>query len=79
MLGVLHERQPDASCISGWVMERTAFAMIRRAVSPMPIGRTPGCLLSAMRRHARSGPRDEECTHEVLILMATDARGAEVS
>ena len=27
-----------------------------------------------MRQHARSGAKDEGCTYEVLILMATDAR-----
>ena len=36
-------------------MVRTALAMIRWAVSPMPIGHTPGCLLRAIRRHASSG------------------------
>ena len=37
------------------VTVRTALAMMRRAVSPMPIGLTPGFLSSAMRRQASRG------------------------
>ncbi len=33
---------PAVSCMSCLVMERTALAIIRLAVSPTPIGRTPG-------------------------------------
>ena len=55
-------------------MERTALAIMRRAVFAMPIGRTPGCLSSVIRRHARSRAMDEGCTYVLLILMATDTR-----
>ena len=36
-------------------MVRTALAMMRRAVSPIPIGRTPGRLSRAIRRLASRG------------------------
>ena len=58
----LSHQSSVASCISGFMMKRTALAIIRRAVSPMPIGRTPGCLSSAMRRQASSGAMDAGCT-----------------
>ena len=45
----------------------------------MPIGRTPGCLSSAMRRQARSGAIDDGCTYEVQTLIATEAREAQRS
>ena len=47
--------QPDASWMSCLIKDRVALAIILRAVSPMPIGRTPGFLSSAMSRHARKG------------------------
>ena len=60
-------------------MERTALAMIRQDLSPIPIGQTPGCLSSAIRRQARSGAIDDGCTCEVQTLTATEAREAQRS
>ena len=51
-------RHPVVFCTSGLVMERTALAIIRLAVSPMPIGCTPGFLSSAIRRQASRGAKD---------------------
>ena len=48
-------RKPEASCTSHFVMESIALAIIRLAVSPMPIGQTLGFLSSAIRRQARRG------------------------
>ena len=42
----------------------------------MPIGRTPGCLLKAIRRQARRGAIDEGCTYVVQILVATETNAA---
>ena len=36
-------------------MDRMALAMICLAVSPMPIGWTPGFLSRAIKRHAKMG------------------------
>ncbi len=47
--------EPVVSCTSGLVIVRIALAMIRLTVSPIPIGRTPGFLLRAIRRHASKG------------------------
>ena len=66
-------RQPEASCMSGFIPDSTAFAKIRRAVSPMPIGRTPGFLSRAISRQARRGDIDIGSTYEVHIL-ATRAK-----
>ncbi len=46
---------PVASCMSTLVIKRMALAMIRLAVSPIPIGRIPGHLLRAISRQANSG------------------------
>ena len=51
------------------MMAMTALAMIQQAVSPMPIGRTSGCLSIAMRQRAKSGAIDEGCTCIVQTLM----------
>ena len=67
-------RQPEASWMSGFATDITALAIIRRAVSPMPIGRTPGFLFRAMSRQARRGERDFWSTYDVHILLATRAR-----
>ena len=46
--------------------------MIRRATSPIPIGRTPGHLSSAIRRQATNASRrDGSGTKVVQILLAT--------
>ena len=51
-------RQPEACWISGLTTLRTALATILRAVSPIPIGRTPGHLSSAIRRQERKEETD---------------------
>ena len=43
------------SMMSLLVTDRVALAMMRRGVSPMPIGLTPGFLSRAMRRQANRG------------------------
>ena len=55
--------EPAASCTSSLITARTAFAMIRLAVSPMPMGRTPGHLSRAISLQARKGasPRGSRC------------------
>ena len=50
------------------------MAIIRRAVSPMPIERTPGFLSRAISRQARRGEIDFGSTYDVQILLATEAR-----
>ena len=50
--------QPVAAWTSGRMVCRTALAMMRLAVSPMPIGRTPGCLSRAINRQARNDDTD---------------------
>ena len=67
-------RQPEASWMSGFASDITALAIIRRPVSPMPIGRTPGFLSRAMSRQARKGERDFGSTYRVHILLATSAK-----
>ena len=47
--------EPTASWMSPLVILSTALAMIRLATSPIPMGRTPGFLLRAIRRQAMSG------------------------
>ena len=66
-------RQPEASCTSDFVMESIALAIIRLAVSPMPLGRTPGFLSSAIRRQARRGETHLGSTRDVQSLFATRA------
>ena len=66
-------RHPEASWTSDLTTDSTALAMIRRAVSPMPMGRTPGLLSRAMRRQASRGEIDFGSTSEVQILLAVDA------
>ena len=55
-------------------MVRMALAMIRLAVSPMPIGRTPGFLLRAIRRQANRGAVMEGSTMSVQRHRAVLAR-----
>ena len=50
-----------------------ALAMIRLAVSPTPIGQTPGFLSSATRREARRGARLAGSTNSVHKRFATPA------
>ena len=60
--------------MSGFTTNSTALAIIRRTVSPMPIGRTPGFLSRAISRQARRGEIDFGSTYEVQILLATRAK-----
>ena len=48
-------RHPEVSCTSGLAMKSIALAIIHLAVSPMPIGRTPGFLSRAIRWQASRG------------------------
>ena len=48
--------------------------MTRLAVSPIPIGSTPGFLLRAMRRQARKGVMREGSTNLMLRRLVTSAR-----
>ena len=50
---------------------RTAFAMMRLAVSQIPMGLIPRFLLMAMRRHAKSREILLGSTKEVQIHTAT--------
>ena len=52
--------------------------MILRAVSQIPIGRTPGCLSKAISRLASRGPTLTGSTKDEHILLATDASEAQV-
>ena len=61
-------------CLVSLLINSTALAMIRRAVSPMPIGRTPGFLSRAMSRQARRGEIALGSTYEVQILLVTIAK-----
>ena len=51
-----------------------AFPMVLLAVSPTPMGRTPGLLSSVIRRHAVRGAIPCGSTYVVHILFATRAR-----
>ena len=66
--------EPTASWMSILVTARVAFVMIRLAVSPIPIGRTPGFLLRAMRRQARKGVMREGSTKLMQRRLVTSAR-----
>ena len=59
--------------MSAFTIDSTALAIIRLAVSPMPMGRTPGFLFRAMRRQASRGEMDFGSTNEVQILLAVEA------
>ena len=53
--------------------------MIRRAVSPMPIGLTPGHLSRAIRRQATKADKLFGSTKEQQILLAVEARASQRS
>ena len=62
--------QPEASWMSGFITDSTTLAKICRcAVSPMPIGRTPGFLSRALSRQARRGDKDFGSTYDVHTHM----------
>jgi hypothetical protein len=52
------------------------FPMIRLAVSPTPIGLTPGCLSRATRRHATKAERLFGSIKVQQILLAVEARAS---
>ena len=56
------------------IVNRTALAMILPAVSAIPIGHTPGFLLSAIRQHASRGAMHFGSMSVVQILFATRDR-----
>ena len=62
-------RHLDAFWTSVFTTDSTALAMIRLAVSPMPMGRTPGVLSRAMRRQASSGEMDFGSTVEAHKML----------
>ena len=59
--------------MSGLTTHSTDLAIIRLATSPMPIGRTPGFLSRAMRRHASRGEMHLGSTYDVQIHFAAMA------
>ena len=56
------------------MIDKMVLAMIRLAVSPIPIGRTPGFLSSAMRRQDKRGAILAGSTRSVHSLCAVRAR-----
>ena len=60
--------------MSCFITESTALAIIRRTVSPMPIGRTPGFLFKPISRQARRDEIDFGSIYEVHILLANRAK-----
>ena len=60
--------------MSGFTIDSTALAIIRRAVSPIPIGRIPGFLSRAISQQSKRGEIDFGSTYEVQILLATRAK-----
>ena len=66
-------KHPEASWTSALTTDSTALAMICCAMSPMPMGRTPGLLSRAMRRQASRGEIDFGSMSEMQILLAVDA------
>ena len=55
------------------------FAIILLAVSPIPIGRTPGFFERAIRRLANSGVMECGSTYVEQILLATSASDSQRS
>ena len=70
---------PMASCMSGFAIERTALVMMHLAVSPIPIGRTPGLLSNAIKRHARVGAIISGSKKGVQILLVVIASELHIS
>ena len=66
-----------ASWISSPMVVRIAFPMMRLAVSPMPIGLTPGHLSRAINRQATNADRLFGFTKEQHILLAVDAKASQ--
>ena len=59
--------------MSAFTKDSTALAIIRLAVSPMPMGRTTGFLFRTMRQQASRGEMDFGSTNEVQILVEVEA------
>ena len=70
-------RQLEASWMSGFITDSTAFAKIHLAVSPMPIGQTPGFLSRAISRQPRRGDIYLGSTYEVYIHILLASRAKE--
>ena len=66
-------REPAASWMSPRTTTRTDLAMIRPAISPIPIGLTPGHLPKAISLQARSGETVEGSIYEEQRCLATSA------
>ena len=66
--------KPQASAISGPTTRKIDLATILLSTYPTPIGRTPGFLSSAMRRHAKNGARPSLSTSLVASNRATQAK-----
>ena len=58
-------RGPAADCMPSLMVLTIALQMIRRTVSPIPIGRTLGSLSRAMRRQATNDDRLAGSTKDV--------------
>ena len=56
-----------------------AFPMILRAVSPIPMGRTPGHLSRAISLHATNADSPLGSTKQVQSRLATDASVLQIS
>ena len=67
-------KEPAASWMSNRVTVKMALAMIRLAVSPIPIGHTPRFLFKAIRRQARKGAIADGSTNFLHRCWAVIAR-----
>ena len=64
---------PSAALTSSFKVVRIALLMIRRAVSPIPMGLTPGHLLSVIRQQALRAVSPLGSTCDEQIRLATEA------
>ena len=64
---------PAAACTLLLMVVTTAFPTIRRTVSPMPIGLTPGNLSKATSRQATKEDKPRGSTKDVQIRLASKA------
>ena len=71
--------EPAASWISSLVTVSTALATILQTVSQIPIGRTPGFLLKAIKRQAKSGLSPSGSTKVVQIFLVRRANEWQIS
>ena len=65
--------------ISSPMVVRIAFPMMRLAVSPMPIGLTPGHLSRDINRQVTNADSLFGSTKEQQILLAVDAKASQWS